>query len=61
MDMSYNPFTLAGKTILVSGASSGIGKAIAIECSKMGANVILTARNKERLEETLSQCVGGVK
>ena len=61
MGMSYNPFTLAGKTILVSGASSGIGKAIAIECSKMGANVILTARNKERLEETLSQCVGGGK
>ena len=57
--MSYNPFTLAGKTILVSGASSGIGKAIAIECSKMGANVILTARNKERLEETLSQCEEG--
>lgn len=61
MGMSYNPFTLAGKTILVTGASSGIGKATAIECSKMGANVILTARNKERLEETLSQCVGGVK
>ena len=59
MGMSYNPFTLAGKTILVSGASSGIGKAIAIECSKMGANVILTARNKERLEETLSQCEEG--
>lgn len=57
--MSYNPFTLTGKTILVSGASSGIGKAIAIECSKMGANVILTARNKERLEETLSQCEEG--
>ena len=61
MGMSYNPFTLAGKTILVSGASSGIGKATAIECSKMGANVILTASNKERLEEPLSQCVGGVK
>ena len=57
--MSYNPFTLAGKTILVTGASSGIGKATAIECSKMGANVILTARNKERLEETLSQCEEG--
>ena len=57
--MSYNPFTLTGKTILVTGASSGIGKATAIECSKMGANVILTARNNERLEETLSQCVWG--
>lgn len=59
MGISYNPFSLEGKTILVTGASSGIGKATAIECSKMGANVILTARNKERLEETLSQCGGG--
>ena len=40
--------------MLVTGASSGIGRAIAIECSKMGAKVIITARNKERLEETLS-------
>jgi NAD(P)-dependent dehydrogenase (short-subunit alcohol dehydrogenase family) len=54
----YNPFSLAGKTILVTGASSGIGRAIAIECSKMGAAVILTARNKERLSETLSQMEG---
>ena len=35
--MSYNPFTLAGKTILVTGASSGIGKETAIVCSKLGA------------------------
>ena len=48
----YNPFSLTGKTVLVSGASSGIGKAIAIECSKMGARVIITGRNEERLEET---------
>lgn len=47
-----NPFTLGGKTILVSGASSGIGKAIAIESSKMGANVIITGRNEERLKKT---------
>lgn len=50
----YNPFSLAGKTVLVTGASSGIGRAIAIECSRMGATLILTARCKERLEETLS-------
>ncbi len=50
----YNPFSLEGKTILVTGASSGIGRAIAIECSKSGATVYLTARNKERLEETMS-------
>lgn len=50
--MSYNPFTLEGKTILVTGASSGIGRATAIECSKMGAKVIITGRNEERLRET---------
>lgn len=54
MNTCYNPFSLSGKTILVTGASSGIGRATAIECSRMGARVILSARNKERLEETLS-------
>ena len=49
----HNPFSLIGKTILVTGASSGIGRSIAIECSKMGAKVILTGRNQERLQETL--------
>lgn len=55
----YNPFTLSGKTILVTGASSGIGRAIAIECSRMGANIVLTARSKKRLEETLSLMKSG--
>ena len=50
----YTPFSLSGKSILVTGASSGIGRAIAIECAKMGAAVILTARNENRLKETLS-------
>ena len=54
----YNPFSLADKTILVTGASSGIGRATAIECSKMGATVILTARNEERLKKTLLQLEG---
>ena len=54
----YNPFSLSGKTILVTGASSGIGKATAIECSKMGATIIMTARNEERLHETLSMLEG---
>jgi NAD(P)-dependent dehydrogenase (short-subunit alcohol dehydrogenase family) len=49
---------LEGKTVLVTGASSGIGRATAIECSKMGAKVIITARNEERLNETLSQMEG---
>lgn len=56
--MSYNPFSLEGKTILVTGASSGIGRAIAIECSRMGASVVLTARNEARLAETASQMGG---
>lgn len=50
----YNPFSLEGKKILVTGASSGIGKAIAIESSKIGANVIITGRNEQRLKETFS-------
>lgn len=49
----YNPYSLRGKKILVTGASSGIGRGIAIECSRIGASVIITGRNKERLQETL--------
>ena len=53
--MEYNPFTLAGKTILVTGASSGIGRETAITCSRMGAKVVITARNQERLQATFGQ------
>lgn len=54
----YNPFSLTGKTILVTGASSGIGKSIAIECSKMGANVIIIGRDKDRLQNTYDNLLG---
>lgn len=54
----YNPYSLEGKTILVTGASSGIGRAAAIECSKLGATVIITARNEARLSQTFSQLEG---
>lgn len=54
----FNPFSLEGKTILVTGASSGIGRGIAVTCSKMGAVVIINGRNKARLQETLSQMEG---
>ena len=54
----FNPFSLEGKTILVTGASSGIGRGIAVACSKMGAAVIINGRNKARLQETLSQMEG---
>jgi len=53
-----NPFSLEGKTILVTGSSSGIGRGIAIECSKMGAKVILNGRNVDRLKETLDMMEG---
>lgn len=51
----YNPYSLKGKTILVTGASSGIGRATAIECSKLGATVIITARNEQRLSAVLNE------
>ena len=54
----YNPYSLDGKTILVTGASSGIGKTAAIECSRLGAKVIITARNEDRLKQTLSELEG---
>lgn len=56
---AYNPFTLYGKVVLVTGASSGIGRGVAIACSKMGATIVLTGRNKSRLEATLSQLEQG--
>lgn len=55
---TFNPFTLKGKTILVTGASSGIGRGIAIACSKMGATVIINGRNEQRLAETMTEMQG---
>lgn len=54
--MNFNPFSLENKVIIVTGASSGIGAQCAIDCSKMGAKVVLVARNEERLKQTLEQC-----
>ena len=53
-----NPFSLEGKSVLVTGASSGIGRGIAITCSRMGAHVIITGRNMERLQETFNELSG---
>ena len=58
MDTNYNPYSLSGKTILITGASSGIGKATAIECSRMGAQLIITGRNEERLQQTFDSLAG---
>lgn len=55
----FNPFSLSGKQILVTGASSGIGRGIAVACARMGAALIVTGRNRERLDETLSMMPEG--
>lgn len=52
--MDYNPFSLKGKIVLVTGASSGIGREIAIQTANIGASLILTGRNAERLNEILA-------
>lgn len=54
-----NPFSLENKTILITGASSGIGKATAVECSKMGAKIIISGRNLERLALTFNELEKG--
>lgn len=51
-------FSLTDKTILITGASSGIGKAVALQCAAAGANCIITARNKARLIDTLNSLDG---
>lgn len=54
MDKSFNPFTLDNKVVVISGAASGIGRQCAINCSKMGAKLILLDMNEVGLEETMS-------
>ena len=54
-----NPFSLKNKNILITGASSGIGRQCAITFSQLGANVILIARNKERLKDTFNKLEKG--
>jgi len=51
-------FSLKNKTILITGASSGIGKAMAIACAQAGATLIISGRNKERLEHTFTMLEG---
>ena len=55
--MNYNPFAIEGKTILVTGATSGIGRATAIACAELGAHVIAVGRNQERLNELKNECL----
>ncbi len=62
IDNMNNPFSLEGKTVLVTGASSGIGRQCVVDCVRMGARVIALGRNKERLDgvvvETAGRCSG---
>lgn len=58
MTSQFCPFSLAGKTILVTGASSGIGRQTAIDCSRMGAHIVLNGRSEERLKSTLDALDG---
>lgn len=57
-DIHFNPFSLEGKTVFVTGSSAGIGKGIAIACSKMGARLILTGRDENRLHATFDELAG---
>lgn len=54
----FNPFTLSGKTILVVGASTGIGREIAIECSKMGGKMVISARSEDKLKSCIEEMDG---
>lgn len=56
--MSYNPFSLEGKTILVTGAAGGIGRAVSVECAKLGAAIVLTDIKAEGLNETFNMLEG---
>jgi NAD(P)-dependent dehydrogenase (short-subunit alcohol dehydrogenase family) len=53
-----SPFSISGKKIFITGASSGIGRCIAIECSKLGAKLIITGRDRTRLQETFNALDG---
>ena len=53
-----NPFDLAGKHILVTGASSGIGRAVARLSACLGATLTITGRDAARLDQTVSQLPG---
>lgn len=56
--MCNNPFALEGRIILITGASSGIGRTTAIECSRMGARLIITGRDSDRLDEVCHELEG---
>jgi len=59
MNKSFsNPFSLSGRRVLVTGASSGIGRGIAIFISQLGAKVVCNGRDEKRLKDTLTNLSG---
>jgi NAD(P)-dependent dehydrogenase (short-subunit alcohol dehydrogenase family) len=56
--VSANPFSLEGRTILVTGASSGLGRQIALSCAEMGARLVISGRDQTRLDATLGELAG---
>ena len=56
--MMNNPFSLQGKTVIITGASSGLGRECALTCSNMGAKVVALGRNEERLNELKNNLKG---
>lgn len=56
--ISRDPFRLDGRSVLITGATSDIGRAIAVACSRAGATVIATGRRRERLDQTLAALDG---
>lgn len=58
MNATKQAFSLQGKTVLVTGASSGLGRQIAISCARRGAHVVITGRDANRLQATFDQLPG---
>ena len=56
--MRQSPFSLEGKTIMITGASSGLGASVAQECSKAGARLCIAGRNKDKLSQTFDKLSG---
>ena len=56
--MTDNPFSLQGKTVVITGASSGLGRECALLCSHMGAKIVALGRNEQRLNELIDSLEG---
>jgi len=57
-ELLVSPFSVAGKRVLITGASGGLGSVTAVAFARNGATVVACGRSRERLEKTLSECFG---